>query len=698
MAHLRLDSRGPHSVLVDHCAACRVVWFDTLESVRLTAAGWVRLLRTMQQPQPALAAHDSASAGGCPVCRAPLRPVHNLTRFGRFRVRECPQDHGHLHTYAGLLAERGLVRPLLGPEKQALAAERRALECLNCGAPVDGRGADCSHCASPLVVLDMPRLAHALSGPAARFDASPAPGGPLLAWSCRGCGAPLAPSLQTACPACAHPVVVPSLLDITPVLDTAEAALQVASEAAAALTPLRLEPVPINRRDTTVAALSEAWRDERDDAPVSPWRWVLAAALVVLIWLAAGGSHAAAPPGPANDGSVAARELAIQPLGANHAAAWAWSGAVAAMRAPAEAEAFDRGLLDTWLAATDTEPWRAERTVGAMVDRGRTLPAIDANSYVQRRWADALRRDLRVVWPAAVVALPAELESLAPRMREQAPGLWTSVLADGQPRAATWMLTLEQIGLRRWPVGSWRASLVPFSAVAIDFDCTPPRGALADVPQPGQKLSLLCRSKRPVAASETALVEVARRLTARDEAGVVVSSDDLQSAQAVRRFGERLAASASTSAVDAFYDRFRDCERRGTCPKSATAPAPSSSTQAQEMEMEQPVPAPRAQWPAAAAPLVLLGLTVAYMVLAGLLGNNRAAMASLLGGVWLAPALATKFIAPGGAREAVANPMSGSIPGAILSLGMIFAAMWLAWAVLVGFCWLIYAMRFNRDR
>ena len=39
----------------------------------------------------------------------------------------------------------------------------RELYCLNCGAPLDGSRDACAHCASPLVVVDLTRLAHALT-------------------------------------------------------------------------------------------------------------------------------------------------------------------------------------------------------------------------------------------------------------------------------------------------------------------------------------------------------------------------------------------------------------------------------------------------------------------------------------------------------------------------------------------------------
>ena len=226
MVHLSLAGRMD-AVVVDHCEPCRLVWFDRLESVQLVGLGWVALLRELQQGERGPPMALQAGPLACPVCRKPLKTVHNRTRFGHFRVLECTGCQGHLHSHSGLLAERGLVRPLLWPERQALAQQRRALCCLNCGAPADGSGEDCSYCTSPLVMLDLPRLAHALRlRPGRHHEDAPLPAGRPLAWPCRGCGAPLDPSRQITCPQCTQAVVVPSLLDITPLLDAIEAELR----------------------------------------------------------------------------------------------------------------------------------------------------------------------------------------------------------------------------------------------------------------------------------------------------------------------------------------------------------------------------------------------------------------------------------------------------------------------------------------
>lgn len=220
MHHIRAASHGTAMLDIDHCRPCGLVWFDRMESVKLSALGWIALLRELQigatpdRPQtPRL---------HCPVCRTALKEIRNLSRFGRFPAQECPGCGGHLHTQAGMLAERGLVRPLLAAERYALKAEKRQLCCLNCGAPSDGSAEHCTFCSTPLVMLDVPRLSEALRFRSPMLALMPKSEVPQVAWACRGCGAPLDPTRQTRCGQCDHAVVVPSLPAISPLLDTLE--------------------------------------------------------------------------------------------------------------------------------------------------------------------------------------------------------------------------------------------------------------------------------------------------------------------------------------------------------------------------------------------------------------------------------------------------------------------------------------------
>jgi hypothetical protein len=225
MQLLALSGHYGRQVVIDLCSACRLVWFDTLESVNLSQGGWLQLLLALQRA----AATETPWAGrplGCPACASTLQPVHNLTRFGRFAALECQAGgHGHLQSYALLLAERGLVRPMLAPEFAALATGAAVgtipAGCLNCGAPLDGRSDACAHCASPLVVIDLPRLAAALRDRPG--DPLPRPDGRLAAWHCAGCGQAVDPSTSADCKSCGQLLAVPALAELGPLLQACEA-------------------------------------------------------------------------------------------------------------------------------------------------------------------------------------------------------------------------------------------------------------------------------------------------------------------------------------------------------------------------------------------------------------------------------------------------------------------------------------------
>lgn len=291
MRAVTLEGHYGQRIEIDLCAACHLVWIDDLESVRLSGLGWISLLRQMHADT---AGHTPAAQVlqlplSCPRCAAALKPVRNLSRFGRTAAHECPKAHGSFQTFALLLAERGLVRPLNPRDRKTLLSEHRAATCLNCGAPLDAAGAEsCSHCAGPLVALDLPRLMasvmvrHALPLPA--DDAQ------LARWACRGCGDAVDPSRASVCERCGHTVVAPSLKDAMPMLDALEPRLKQMRAPGARPMGERL------RREDDHRATAFYRHIVRPLLPASlhfsdgPARWSVAAALLGLLllwfWLA----------------------------------------------------------------------------------------------------------------------------------------------------------------------------------------------------------------------------------------------------------------------------------------------------------------------------------------------------------------------------------------------------------------------------
>lgn len=229
MHALRLPGRQRADTELDHCGACGSVWFDPLELGALDRRAWVSLLQALAAASPA--APGAPAGGRCPRCRAALESSSRVTPFGSAATWNCPAGHGHAQPAGALLASRGLFRPLLLAERVALATERRTLDCLHCGARLDGQADHCAFCTSPALVVDLPRLAQAVGlkdDLAAAAGAAPATSGaPLRSWACHGCGQALDPTCEPACRACAHPVLAPTLHDLKPLLDEAARRLDI---------------------------------------------------------------------------------------------------------------------------------------------------------------------------------------------------------------------------------------------------------------------------------------------------------------------------------------------------------------------------------------------------------------------------------------------------------------------------------------
>ncbi len=226
LKEIQLEGHYGQSVSTDICGNCHLVWFDAYESVRLSGLGWVGLLREMMaMPR---AAQNLPARLQCVRCHSPLKAVRNLTRFGRTAALECERGHGHYQGFALLLAERGLVRTINSRDLAALQKEGVCPSCLNCGAPVQsvptalsGQTSQCSHCDTPLMLFDLPRLTQALlvrHGEALHISEPRQ----HIAIACQGCGQPLDATQDTRCEACGHVVAMPHLAQIKPLLDQIE--------------------------------------------------------------------------------------------------------------------------------------------------------------------------------------------------------------------------------------------------------------------------------------------------------------------------------------------------------------------------------------------------------------------------------------------------------------------------------------------
>jgi len=158
MTALTLDGHLGTKVDLDLCAACQVIWFDRLESPRLSPGATLSLFRTIserkQMPPPPLV--DPLK---CPRCDLRLLLTNDRQRNTPFRYRRCAREHGRLITFFDFLREKDFVRPLSTGQLADLRANVQMINCSNCGAPIDlTRASGCAHCGTPLSMLDLNQI------------------------------------------------------------------------------------------------------------------------------------------------------------------------------------------------------------------------------------------------------------------------------------------------------------------------------------------------------------------------------------------------------------------------------------------------------------------------------------------------------------------------------------------------------------
>ena len=158
MTALTLDGHLGTTVDLDLCAACQVIWFDRLESLRLSPGATLSLFRTIGARKQ-LSPPPLADPLKCPRCDLRLLLTNDRQRNTPFRYRRCARDHGRLITFFDFLREKDFVRPLSARSSPSCAPTCRSINCSNCGAPVDLTSASaCAHCSTPLSMLDLNQI------------------------------------------------------------------------------------------------------------------------------------------------------------------------------------------------------------------------------------------------------------------------------------------------------------------------------------------------------------------------------------------------------------------------------------------------------------------------------------------------------------------------------------------------------------
>jgi hypothetical protein len=155
MVSLRLAGHHGVSIMIDVCAGCQAFWFDRHESLKLSAASTLQLMKFIgEHSSRDNGPHSKAPA--CPRCAGGLLLTNDLQRSTRFSYWRCRQGHGRFIRFFEFLREKNFIRPLSPEQIQELRQSIQSVGCSNCSAPIDlAASSSCSHCGSPISMLDM---------------------------------------------------------------------------------------------------------------------------------------------------------------------------------------------------------------------------------------------------------------------------------------------------------------------------------------------------------------------------------------------------------------------------------------------------------------------------------------------------------------------------------------------------------------
>jgi DNA-directed RNA polymerase subunit RPC12/RpoP len=163
MTAMTLGGRLGATVLIDTCTACQAFWFDTHENLQLSPGATLQLFKLIGE-------HSAAGKSRlgdilrCPRCASRLALTHDMQRNTRFKYWRCDKGHGRFITFFDFLKEKDFIKPLSPEQLQELRQSVQTVNCSNCGAPVElASGSVCTHCGSPLSMLDMKQAGQLVS-------------------------------------------------------------------------------------------------------------------------------------------------------------------------------------------------------------------------------------------------------------------------------------------------------------------------------------------------------------------------------------------------------------------------------------------------------------------------------------------------------------------------------------------------------
>jgi hypothetical protein len=158
MTALNLDGHLGTRVELDLCPTCQVIWFDHLESLRLSPGAVLKLFQLIGERKQ-MAPAPITGAMKCPRCELRLLFTQDRQRNTPFRYWRCGREHGRLITFFDFLREKDFIRPLSPQQLAELRENVQMVNCSNCGAPIDlTSGSECSHCGTPVSMLDLKQV------------------------------------------------------------------------------------------------------------------------------------------------------------------------------------------------------------------------------------------------------------------------------------------------------------------------------------------------------------------------------------------------------------------------------------------------------------------------------------------------------------------------------------------------------------
>jgi transposase-like protein len=154
MTAMKLTGHLNTPVEIDVCAGCQSFWFDKHESLKLSPASTLKLMKFIGEHPAAPRALPKVLR--CPRCATSMVLTNDLQRNTRFQYWRCDSDHGRFIRFLEFLREKNFLRQLSPREVAELRENIQFVNCSNCGAPIDLAAASaCTHCGSPISMLDM---------------------------------------------------------------------------------------------------------------------------------------------------------------------------------------------------------------------------------------------------------------------------------------------------------------------------------------------------------------------------------------------------------------------------------------------------------------------------------------------------------------------------------------------------------------